>query len=66
MGYVNMEGKWPSEEDCPGFTSFVHKFQTQVQEVSLKLMACFAIGLGLPQVSRCIEFRQAFCDKGTV
>lgn len=49
MGYVNMEGKLPSEEDCPGFSPFVKEFMKDVQNVSLQLLSCFAIGLGFPE-----------------
>lgn len=44
----NMEGKWLAEDDLPGFKEASLKFMWQVQEVSERLMVCFARGLGFP------------------
>lgn len=44
----NMDGLWPSDEVLPGFKVKCLKFMHAVQEVSEKLMLCFARGLGFP------------------
>eukprot|EP00271_Cylindrocystis_brebissonii_P011917 TRINITY_DN29940_c0_g1_i1.p1 TRINITY_DN29940_c0_g1~~TRINITY_DN29940_c0_g1_i1.p1 ORF type:complete len:328 (-),score=89.42 TRINITY_DN29940_c0_g1_i1:1217-2200(-) len=49
MGYCNMEGKWPADADCDGFEAFTKRFMAQVQDVSMRLLSCFAIGLDLPE-----------------
>ena len=45
---TNMEGKWLDEADLPGFKDQALEFMRAVQEVSEKLMICFARGLGFP------------------
>lgn len=49
IGYENMETKWPSDEDCPGFRDFITAFRLQVQAVSEQLLRCFAVGLGVKE-----------------
>ncbi|KIX09684.1 uncharacterized protein Z518_00765 [Rhinocladiella mackenziei CBS 650.93] len=44
----NMEGKWLDDREIPGFKESSLKFMWHVQEVSEKLMTCFARGLGFP------------------
>ena len=42
----NMDGKWLEEATIPGFKDEALKFMHHVQDVSEKLMVCFARGLG--------------------
>lgn len=42
----NMEGKWLDDAALPGFKDEALKFMWKVQDVSEKLMLCFARGLG--------------------
>ncbi|CAM6108449.1 unnamed protein product [Calypogeia fissa] len=42
----NMDGMWLSDSDLPGFKETSLAFMKQAQEVSEKLMHCFARGLG--------------------
>lgn len=44
----NMKGKWLEEEVLPGFKANSLEFMNKVQDVSEKLMVCFARGLGFP------------------
>lgn len=43
---TNMEGKWLDDAALPGFQASALKFMHRVQEVSERLMMCFARGLG--------------------
>jgi len=43
-----MEGKWPSDEDLPRFKNDAMDFMQKCQDVSLKIMSCFADALDLP------------------
>lgn len=45
---ANMEGKWLDDADIPGFKESSLTFMGHAQEVSEKLMLCFARGLGFP------------------
>jgi isopenicillin N synthase-like dioxygenase len=45
---ANMNGSWLPEETLPGFKNNSLTFMKQCQEVSEKLMLCFARGLGFP------------------
>jgi isopenicillin N synthase-like dioxygenase len=45
---TNMEGLWLSDSELPGFKSTSLDFTKQAQEMSEKLMLCFARGLGFP------------------
>ena len=49
MGFVGMEGKFPSQEDCPGFESTAKQFQAHSLDLAMLLLGGFATGLGLPQ-----------------
>jgi isopenicillin N synthase-like dioxygenase len=44
----NMKGLWMSDEPVPGFQANCLKFMNKIQQVSEKLMVCFARGLGFP------------------
>jgi isopenicillin N synthase-like dioxygenase len=44
----NMEGLWLPDSSLPGFKEASLRFMRQAQEVSEKLMLCFARGLGFP------------------
>lgn len=44
----NMDGLWLPDSELPGFKETSLAFMKQVQEVSEKLMLCFARGLGFP------------------
>ncbi|WWD04625.1 hypothetical protein V865_002696 [Kwoniella europaea PYCC6329] len=48
LQFARMEGLWPSDEDLPGFRERAEKFMNQVRDLSVKVMECFAEGLGLP------------------
>ncbi|ORY20998.1 hypothetical protein BCR39DRAFT_554336 [Naematelia encephala] len=48
LQFARMEGLWPSDEDIAGFRTRAEKFMHQVQTLSIKVMECFAVGLGLP------------------
>ncbi|GFZ49833.1 hypothetical protein JCM24511_07236 [Saitozyma sp. JCM 24511] len=48
LQFSRMEGLWPSDEDVPEFRSRAEKFMGQIQALSVKVMECFAEGLGLP------------------
>ncbi len=39
----------PSEADCAGFADAAAAFMAACQVMSMKLMSCFAIGLGFPE-----------------
>lgn len=39
----------PSEADCAGFSDAAAAFMAACQDMSMKLMSCFAIGLGFPE-----------------
>ncbi|DBB07475.1 TPA: hypothetical protein ACH3X3_008946 [Trebouxia sp. C0006] len=39
----------PSEADCTGFADAAAAFMAACQDMSMKLMSCFAIGLGFPE-----------------
>ena len=45
----NMDGKWLEDADLPDFKTRAMKFMNQVQDVSEKLMVCFARGLGFEE-----------------
>jgi isopenicillin N synthase-like dioxygenase len=44
----SMEGKWPDDKDVKGFKSDALEFMGKCQDVSLKIMGCFADALDLP------------------
>ena len=46
---ANMDGSWLPEFTLPGFKDTSLSFMTKCQQVSEKLMLCFAIGLGFPE-----------------
>lgn len=48
LGFVGMDGKFPSEEDCPGYECTAKEFQQRCLDVALLLLEGFAEGLGLP------------------
>ena len=48
MGFVGMEGKFPSQEDCPGFEQTAKQFQAKSLELAMLLLGGFATGLSLP------------------
>ena len=48
MAFVGMEGRYPSQTDCPKFEATARKFQYQCHKLALKLLSCFADGLGFP------------------
>lgn len=49
LGFVGMEGKFPSDQDCPGYEKTAKEFQEKAFELALLLLSCFATGLGLPE-----------------
>lgn len=49
MGFVGMEGKFPSKADCPGFEDTAKQFQAKSLDLAQLLLGGFASGLGLPQ-----------------
>eukprot|EP00884_Botryococcus_braunii_P008663 jgi/Botrbrau1/17799/Bobra.0127s0048.1 len=46
VGFNKMEGKWPSDSVCPGFRSCAETFMQDCHSLSMKLLSCFAEGLG--------------------
>lgn len=48
LQFARMEGIWPSDEDLAGFRKRAEAFMSAVQQLSVKVMECFAEGLGLP------------------
>ncbi|CAM0138926.1 unnamed protein product [Umbelopsis sp. WA50703] len=46
MGWQNMDGLWPTQDDAPGFKIEAQKFMVQCQDVSMKILSCLASGLG--------------------
>ena len=48
LQFARMEGMWPSDEDVPNFRKRAESFMDAVQQLSVKVMECFAEGLGLP------------------
>ena len=44
-----MDGLWPSEEDCPGYKAGKQAFATQCHALLLRMLACLARGLSLPE-----------------
>lgn len=48
LQFARMEGMWPSDEDLPNFRKRAESFMNAVQQLSVKVMECFAQGLGLP------------------
>lgn len=56
-GDTEFPNKFPSEEDLPGFQSFIEQYFELVQEVSLDIMRACEVGFGMPEnslVDRCI------------
>ena len=49
MGFAGMEGKYPSDADCPGYEETAKQFQEKSLELAMLLLGAFATGLGLPQ-----------------
>lgn len=49
LKWHGMEGRWPSDSDVPGFQQICQNFMHQCQQVSLMVLQCFAIGLGLEE-----------------
>jgi isopenicillin N synthase-like dioxygenase len=43
---AGMEGKWLDDSNLPGFKTEALSFMRQLQQVSERLMVCFARGLG--------------------
>ena len=41
------DGKWPTDQDCPGFEEITKRFMAKCRAVSCVVMRLFAIGLGL-------------------
>lgn len=50
----DMTASWPSDEDLPGWKARAQAFQTEVQQLSVKLMELLAEGVGLVS-SRMLE-----------
>lgn len=48
LQFARMQGMWPSDDDMPGFRARAESFMSTVQQLSVKVMECFAEGLGLP------------------
>lgn len=48
LQFARMEGMWPSNDDVPNFRARAEAFMFAVQQLSVKVMECFAEGLGLP------------------
>ncbi|WVW84412.1 hypothetical protein I302_106446 [Kwoniella bestiolae CBS 10118] len=48
LQFARMEGLWPGDEDLKGFRERAERFMHQVRDLSVKVMECFAEGLGLP------------------
>ncbi|ODO06082.1 hypothetical protein L198_01312 [Cryptococcus wingfieldii CBS 7118] len=48
LQFARMEGLWPADEDLEGFRKGAEGFMGEVQALSVKVMECFAEGLGLP------------------
>ncbi|SPO28686.1 probable fatty alcohol oxidase [Ustilago trichophora] len=48
LQFARMEGMWPSDEDVPNFRKRAESFMNAVQQLSVKVMECFAQGLDLP------------------
>jgi isopenicillin N synthase-like dioxygenase len=49
LGWQNMHGLWPTQEDAPDFKTNADHFMEQCQEVSMKILSCLAIGLGFEE-----------------
>ncbi|KAJ9473873.1 Fe2OG dioxygenase domain-containing protein [Pseudozyma hubeiensis] len=48
LQFARMEGMWPSNDDIADFRARAEAFMDAVQQLSVKVMECFAEGLGLP------------------
>jgi len=59
LGYVHMEGKWPSDTDAPGFRETAEEFQGLCEQFSWKVLSSFAKALGFPP-----DFFVQFHDPG--
>ncbi|KAK9760103.1 hypothetical protein K7432_016212 [Basidiobolus ranarum] len=65
LGYVNMEGKWPSKQDAPEFRAKAEHFIHQCQDISMRLLSCLASGLGFPEdfFTKCHDVTQPDCQQ---
>ncbi len=48
LGFAGMEGKYPSEEDCPGYEGTATQFSAACLQLAQLLLSAFATGLGFP------------------
>jgi len=48
LGFAGMEGKFPAEEDCPGYEATATEFRTNCFHLAQLLLSAFAVGLGFP------------------
>jgi isopenicillin N synthase-like dioxygenase len=60
LSFHNAADLRPSEEELPGFDTTANHFMEQCNEVSQKLLTCFAAGLGFPEdfFTRCHDISQ--------
>lgn len=42
------QDKYPTDAVCPGFSTTAKQFMAACQSLSMKLLSCFAVGLGFP------------------
>lgn len=48
LQFARMDGMWPSDNDIMDFRKRAESFMSAVQQLSVRVMECFAEGLGLP------------------
>ena len=60
-----MRSLWPSEEHLPGFKQRALRFMRQLDAVVVRVMACFALALGLPEDHFSQHMRVDDDDNGT-
>ncbi|WP_327142354.1 isopenicillin N synthase family dioxygenase [Nocardia sp. NBC_01327] len=45
----HMDGRWPTADELPGFTTAVLEFENRCWAVAMQVLSCFADRLGLPR-----------------
>ncbi|EIE22069.1 oxidoreductase [Coccomyxa subellipsoidea C-169] len=49
LKWHDMEGRWPSDQDIADFQATCEAFMQKCQEISFKVLSCFALGLGFEE-----------------
>ncbi|KAK9909897.1 hypothetical protein WJX75_009198 [Coccomyxa subellipsoidea] len=49
LKWHGMEGRWPSDQAIPDFQATSEAFMQKCQEISFKVLSCFALGLGFDE-----------------